>query len=218
MSLVHGVELRLNRDRIALHEDRGKGVFEPETVAAFVEAVKNDPEGCVIDVGAYTGLFTLLAVKAGAKEVIALEPNMSGYERLVTNLEANSAPSVVQHIRAAASAQDGVGTMEVTGEHVAICSTGKLNLTPPQGAPIVPVMRIDSLERSRPVSVIKMDVEGHELEALRGATATLEAYHPVLFIEVNSRSGGDRGEPITAFLAGFGYEGQPLDDRNMVFR
>jgi FkbM family methyltransferase len=219
VTVVHGVELRTERDRIALYVESGRGPYEPETVAAFVEAIENDPHGCVIDVGAYTGLYSMLAVRAGAHEVITLEPNPGGFQRLHENLTRfyASTKTYVDWIvrRWAASSEPGFGRMKIDDEAKGICSTGKLVLDP---AGDVEVVRIDDLDRRRPVSVIKIDVEGHELAALSGAAVTLATEAPVLFVEVHSGSGGDRTEPITRFLAGFGYEGQPLDERNMAFR
>lgn len=221
MKLIHGIWMRLERDRIALFEHRGRGIFEPDTVAAFTAAVESDPNACVIDVGAYTGLFTLLAIKAGAKEVIALEPNPSGHERLIANLEANGGGPVTV-LRMAASSADGTGVLHIDPEQRGICSTGRLRAQrdgePERAARRVELVRIDSLELKGRVSVMKLDVEGHELEALRGAEATLHAHHPVLFVEVNSRSGGDRSSEVTDLLAAHGYQGEPIDDRNMVFR
>lgn len=216
--MIHGVELRSDRDRIALFVEQGKGPYEPETVANFQEAIAADPEGCVIDVGAYSGLFTILALRAGAEEVIALEPNQQGYERLRQNVEPyDGYPyGVLRTVNAAASSEAGTGSLEVTGEHVAICTTGKLR--PASDGPAVEVVKIDDLERERRVSVMKIDVEGHEIEALKGAALTLETDHPVLFVEVNSRSGGDRTAEVRDFLAPFGYQGEQSDERNMVFR
>jgi hypothetical protein len=46
------------------------------------------------------------------------------------------------------------------------------------------VVRDTPLER---VDVVKIDVDGAELEVLRGAQRTLERFHPHLFVEVHSR-------------------------------
>lgn len=220
-TVVHGVELLTDRDRIAAVIDgsdvfastrQGPADFEPETLAAFKQAVMERP-GCVIDVGAYTGLFTLLALQAGAAEVVALEPNPAGYRRLLENLDGRY-PNV-RTIRAAASNRHGRAFLAIDSEHLGICSTGKVTDT---GGQPVRLLTIDNLERTLPVTVIKLDVEGHELLALQGAEDTLKADHPALFVEVNSRNGGDRKRRIVEYLAELGYKGTPLDDRNMVFR
>jgi len=49
----------------------------------------------------------------------------------------------------------------------------------------VNTVTIDSLQLPR-VDFIKIDVEGHELEVLRGSRETLEKYHPILMVEITS--------------------------------
>jgi FkbM family methyltransferase len=61
------------------------------------------------------------------------------------------------------------------------------------GAIVVPAVSIDSLaDRYGPPDVVFMDVEGYELEALRGAERTL-AGHPDWFVEVHG------GEALARF-------------------
>jgi hypothetical protein len=49
--------------------------------------------------------------------------------------------------------------------------------------PLIELASIDQILLGRKVDVIKIDVEGHELEVLRGARQSLEAHHPALIIE-----------------------------------
>lgn len=66
-----------------------------------------------------------------------------------------------------------------------------------------PAITIDTLVNElglKRVDWIKMDIEGGEIEALRGAQQTLELLRPVLFIEVHETM-----EPLTRFLAKSGY-------------
>ncbi len=79
----------------------------------------------------------------------------------------------------------------------------------------VPVMRLDDLlPRDRPVHFIKLDVEGHEPAALRGAEATLRAHRPAILFEAGAvedhdldASGYDR---MFAFLQDLGYAIRPV--------
>jgi FkbM family methyltransferase len=50
----------------------------------------------------------------------------------------------------------------------------------------VPVRRLDDYAFTE-VDFIKIDVEGHELAVIRGATETIEREHPVLMIEIEQR-------------------------------
>jgi FkbM family methyltransferase len=147
-------------------------------------------------------------------EVIALEPNEAGHHRLLENLD-RIRPHNVQVIRAAASSHHGPAYLATASERLGICSTGKVA---DSGGQAIELITIDSLVTHHPVTVIKLDVEGHEVQALKGAADTLEATRPTLFVEVNSRSGGDRTDEVVGFLSSFGYRGELLDGRNMVFR
>lgn len=64
----------------------------------------------------------------------------------------------------------------------------------------VSVVRIDDLGLPR-ADFVKLDVEGMEIQALRGAQATIEAWKPVLLVE---HIKSDRGE-LTGFLEQHGY-------------
>jgi FkbM family methyltransferase len=48
----------------------------------------------------------------------------------------------------------------------------------------VPVLTLDSFNL-QPVSFIKIDVEGYECDVLRGASSLLDAFHPILLIEID---------------------------------
>jgi hypothetical protein len=72
-------------------------------------------------------------------------------------------------------------------------------------------MPVDSLEIQHPIRLVKIDVEGHELEALHGMRRLLSRDHPVLIVEGGSPE-------VAAFLDGLDYtftqdEGSP----NRVF-
>jgi len=57
---------------------------------------------------------------------------------------------------------------------------------------------IDSFRFPRPIRLVKVDTEGHELHVLAGMKELLARDHPVLVVEANS-------DQIPAFLSKFGY-------------
>jgi len=57
------------------------------------------------------------------------------------------------------------------------------------------------------VGFIKIDVEGHELAALQGATRLLSESKPTLLIEAEERHRPHAVKSITEFLSPYGYEG-----------
>ena len=67
-------------------------------------------------------------------------------------------------------------------------------------------MTIDSLKLAN-AGFIKIDVEGHELAALRGATATIEGSRPNFLIEAEERHRKDAVTSVFTFLSNYDYSG-----------
>jgi FkbM family methyltransferase len=211
---IHGLKMLAEGDQVVSWCNGHGRAFEPETVAAFVAAVKADP-ACVIDVGAYTGLFTLLAHRAGATEIVAVEPNQKSCTRIRENANLNGCNLTL--IEAAASDAEGAGYVEVRdAARTGLSSLTKVT-TDTTAQPAV-MRTVDSIAQGQRVSVMKIDVEGHELRALRGAHHTLAHDHPTLLVEVNSGNGGDRTAEVAEYLGALGYDaGQVIDGRNMLY-
>jgi len=66
----------------------------------------------------------------------------------------------------------------------------------------------DALEGTDRVDVMKLDIEGAELEALRGGSGVLERFHPVVIAEVDAEFLGGFGHTpadLEGFLGSLGY-------------
>lgn len=128
------------------------------------------------DVGAHTGVYTLLVAAVNpAARVRAFEPNPAVLPMLLGNLDANGlSPDIV--VPAALSDVSGFAHLEVpsdvTAAHVAA-----------QGIAIR-TLRGDDVDDGSPVDLVKIDVEDHEPEVLRGMASLLERCRPALIIEV----------------------------------
>ena len=170
------------------------------------------------DLGANIGVYTrfLSEMVGPAGRVTSVEPIPLTYEMLCHCTEQLGLRNV-QRINAAVSDTPGSVRMEVPlydagwenyyEAHVVTGAAGTNAVT-------VEAKRIDDLfAASPPVSFIKMDVEGHELSCLRGATATLERAQPAWLIEVSD----DPDEPtahasgVFQLLADRGYQAYWFD-------
>ena len=74
-----------------------------------------------------------------------------------------------------------------------------------KGGDKVEARTIDSFGFSE-VSLIKIDVEGHEAEVLHGAEKTISAFHPVIIVEISK---GNR-TVVMPILKGHGYSVRPI--------
>lgn len=172
-----------------------------------------------VDIGANVGEITLTAGKiVGASgSVTAFEPVDAIASKLAQHLLWNDL-SWCRLERLALS--DHRGSAEI------FASTGNNGTWDPHdglaslhniGRSRVPVqqVRLDTLDHylsDHPASVIdgiKIDIEGAELECLRGAEATLRRFQPWLVVEVQSQTSAAAGYEqryILDFLASVGYE------------
>ena len=181
--------------------------FEPELhfVSRFLRRTHT-----AIDVGADVGLYTSIMVR-GAGQTIAIEPNPSS-ARYLRRLRLPNC----RIVEAAASDIVGERTLYVPADR----ARGSLSLinpvaSEPAVAHKVRTCTLDSLDAPRPVSFIKIDVEGYELSVLHGAAGLLDRDRPALMVEVEYRHGGDV-RAVFDLLGGHGYDGHVLVDGNLT--
>jgi FkbM family methyltransferase len=137
----------------------------------------------VLDCGANVGVYTRLALDAGAKLVVAIEPGPENVEALRRNFQPEIAAGRVIIYEKGVWDKDDFLLLKRDPHNTAANSF--VMLKDESQAVKVPLTTIDQmvaelkLER---VDYIKMDIEGAEQRALRGASQTLATYHPRLAI------------------------------------
>ncbi|MCC7409197.1 MAG: FkbM family methyltransferase [Phycisphaeraceae bacterium] len=215
---VHGFRFHAQRDERLGRHVYATGDYEPATARRIAASLR--PGDVMVDVGANAGFFSLLAARCvgGKGRVHAFEPSPTTRQWLGQNIAINRAANVI--IPHAQALSDKAGTLEL--HQGPVDHSGVTSLRPIQGASAVhqvPVARLDDLlAPSRPVRLIKIDVEGAELLALRGMTRTLTAHHPDLIIEVTDeflRFMGGSAVELREMLAGMGYAGYVLDHEGL---
>lgn len=144
------------------------GSYEPETLSAILAVLP--PGGTFVDLGAHVGLFTLEAArKVGANGMVyAFEPTPHIRELLTENVRQNGYSERVAIEPLAISDQAGVVSFSV------VPGASQANsITQPGdtvGTILVSTTTLDAYFESKGwprVDVIKMDIEGQELSAMR---------------------------------------------------
>lgn len=167
------------------------------------------------DVGANVGLYTCFVSQVSA-DTVAFEPHPENRERLRDNVELNELSNVTIR-REALSDSDGVAELEVAGTGVAGEGTHSLVTDDKtDGALEVEEARTDSLVDELPTpDVVKIDVEGAELQVLRGMKEML-ADCRVVYTEVHpdrlQRRGGSEDE-VVELLERAGLSVEKLESR-----
>ena len=149
--------------------------------------------------GANVGTYTIWAAELGA-EVIALEPAADTFGLLTENVALNGYE--VQAVQAAAGARCGTAGF-TSGRDAGNCLD-------PAGPVQARMVTIDSLVGERQVTGMKIDVEGFEIEVLRGCTRAL-AEHRIGLIQLEWNASSEQAlgtgrQPVADLLAQYGYQ------------
>jgi len=173
------------------------------------------PGETVVDAGAYRGVYTywMRAGVGAAGEVFSFEPQPRLAESLRSCVDAFrwSNVTVVE-----AGLSDGAGerTLYAPGGGPTPCaSLSEVRNQAGADRYVVPIETLDRFFEDRssptPISVIKCDVEGHELEAFRGAERILAEDQPRLLFECEARHMPDTPlDTVFDYLQSFGYRGR----------
>ena len=194
-------------DRICQHIRKGES-FEPKTLNMWAHwCVHASLVGQgVLDIGAYSGLFSIAAAKLGAVPM-AFEPQPNMVARIAENKNLNNVNFEV--IDAAASDETGVARLGVNG-NVHLTSGASL-LRKSGGGIDVSTIRLDDLPIAS-CAAIKIDVERAEVKVLRGAKALVARFKPRLLIEALD---ADARAAIEAELPDY-HVHRVLDARNLM--
>jgi FkbM family methyltransferase len=191
-------------------------VWEPDTLDLLSRV---DPDGDVVHAGTFFGDFipALASSRSPGALLWAFEPNRENYECACVTVTLNGLENVI------------LNHAGLHGES----ATGRLATSDPKGRPLgggshlietpedadganneeVNLLAIDDVvPNDRRVSLIQLDVEGHELQALAGAMATIERCRPLIVVETPPH------DWIAQRLVPLGYRVAETVDANTVLR
>ena len=171
------------------------------------------PGDTFLDVGAFHGVYSVVAGKrvTNRGRVIAFEPSPRDRRRLALHLRWNGIRNARVEPFAVSSAAS-----ELTFFQVVSGDPTRNGLKPPASDDLIAKINVRAVSLDQYISdtkiervdVMKLDVEGGELEALYGAEALFEKFRPILICEVLDQTTQVWGYPareIISLLAGAGY-------------
>lgn len=184
-----------------------------------------EPGDRFVDVGGNIGMITLLAAKGVGPtgHVDTFEPNPNCLIRLRRLIALNNLDWIDLHPFGLSDKQERL-TLSVADKHTGVGTFAPLNISDHNVTERLELDLLEGdsrlLENQQPVKLLKLDVEGFELNALRGLRDLLERDHPVLItelIEEQLQRAGTSSEDVFAFLEGLGYRAFGMDLKRKLF-
>jgi FkbM family methyltransferase len=192
---------------LALH-----GFHEKSSTEQIKKMLKSGMK--IVEVGANIGYYTLIEAKLIGKDgfIYAFEPSPRNFEFLKRNIILNKYKNIEIYQKAIGS-ENGTSKFFVANRSnlsSLIKREDWAGLYNDNNGIDVEVIKLDEFLKDKKVDLIRMDIEGYELEVLKGLRYTLNSYNApqYFFIEVHSellyKQGYSAGE-IIKYLENFGY-------------
>jgi FkbM family methyltransferase len=175
------------------------------------------PGGIAVDAGAFIGRHTLAYARAAGPKgrVLALEPLPANYRLLARNVDLNGYTNVVC-VPYALGRKHGQVLLNYDEETSTASTVHRL----PRSLSVPQVPLDDLLDQLSIASIdlLKLDVEGAELEVLEGSRRTLAASPNLrVIVEIHSPHATGKECPVERWLSSHGYRTTPLQDGERRF-
>lgn len=194
---------------------RTRGFYEARLLAMVAALGLVGPGSVVCDIGANIGNHTVYFTKVmGAAKVLAFEPQSHCHATLTDNIALNGLQDRAVAHNCLIGAVTGNGTLSrfnarnLGGTSFAASDLGDLPLFA-----LDEVIEPDDLAR---LDLIKIDVEGMQMEVLQGAEGVLDKQRPAIWIELLPRE--NAFDPVRLYLERFGYKPMQMGFNDVLFR
>lgn len=189
----------------------GPDSYETKIVSDWIQWSRT--KNTVLDIGSYTGLMSILAAKVNRNTVVhAFEPMERTAERAKINFKSNVVAGRVTLHTKAASDTNSLSNINMYRDDNFLGTGNSINQK--TGIKTVEIKQItcvkidDYLPDLRP-TIVKIDVEGHELACLNGMIETIKRTKPKILIEVWE----DTRDEVLKILTDLGYVCEPYDKK-----
>jgi len=194
------------------------------SVLALLGRLLVDPRMVMFDVGANEGEETIYAAKRLTSGLVyGFEPNAEVYEILAENIKLNGFHNV-RHVQLGLDRQ--AGTLPLYGpasrDSDGTVNNGLATIFPRAGIDraigAVNLTTLDDFveqEKILRVDILKIDVEGAELNVLQGGTRVLSRYRPTIILEVWQHD--VRSAEVLRYVVGKGYSVHNIAENGLTF-
>lgn len=137
-----------------------------------------------IDGGAYVGQAAIPFLEYNPSKIYCFEPVSNNHNVLIKHIENNKASGTIIPVKKGLGNTPGNAAISISGNSSAITQAGDKDTEQIQ------IETIDNFVRQNNVTdigLIKLDVEGFEMNVIQGALETIKAHKPVLIISVYHR-------------------------------
>lgn len=198
---IRGLKLSLTIGDAGLVGNIYYKLMDYEESMFLIDNLKKDD--LFIDVGANLGHYSLLASGICKANSIAFEPITKTYNKLIKNIELNNLSSKIHVFKYGVGEEDGILNFTTN-------KTVMNGVTDKEGENVtqVKVVTLDSVLKTKEPVFIKMDVEGFEYKALKGATETLRKPSlKYLMVEFNDSGNkyGFKDQDVYEIITNFGF-------------
>jgi len=200
------------------------GIYDNPGINFLKRTLKTDD--VFIDIGANIGTYSISASGCVDKKkggiVYSFEPVSIVYERFIENIELNKIDNILPYKLGIIDENKTIKLYLSTNENLGMSSIFHHD-TESGEVETVKAVRLDDFifeNNIRKVNLIKIDIEGAEIFALKGMVNTLKNFKPVLLVEIseNVLEGNIvSGEDVFNFMRNYGYYPYFIKDTGEVF-
>ncbi len=200
------------------------GVYDVPGINYIKRTLK--PGDVFIDIGANIGTYSISASGCLDKEmggtIYAFEPVSSIYKRLIDNIELNQVDNILPNKLGIIDDNKTINLYLSSNENLGMSSIFHHD-TESGEVEKVEAIRLDdfiSENNIKKVDLVKIDIEGAEIFALKGMVETLKKFTPILLVEIsqNVLEGNNvSGEDIFNFMRNIGYSPYCIKETGELF-
>ena len=203
-SWVNESKLIMRKGETSVTGNYYNGLMEYEDMMFLLHTIKQ--EDVFIDVGANSGVYSVLASKVVGSRVIAFEPINETFKRLLDNININRVSHKVKAISKGVGSKPG--QLYFTNDHD---TTNKVSNINEENTSIVSITTLDNeIDIETDASLfLKIDVEGFEMEVLKGAKELFNSGKVFLIIIELNGSGEEFGytdNDIHMLISSYGFK------------